>query len=52
MFSYLADYDAVSFYSFLETVIASNSPKDVRHGQQSQWLFLDAAERAISVSEL
>ncbi|CDH49119.1 mus38-like protein [Lichtheimia corymbifera JMRC:FSU:9682] len=50
LLSYLADYDAVSFYSFLETVIASNSPKDVRHGQQSQWLFLDAAERAISAA--
>jgi DNA excision repair protein ERCC-4 len=41
---YLLSYDAVSFHSYLETIIASNSTdKGTAKQNQSPWLFLDAA---------
>lgn len=49
LLNYLTQYDCVSFYSFIETIIASNTSKDGRQVRQSQWLFLDAADKAISV---
>jgi DNA excision repair protein ERCC-4 len=43
-FRYLLSYDAVSFHSYLETIIASNSTaKGTAKQNQSPWLFLDAA---------
>jgi len=44
MSRYLLSYDAVSFHSYLETIIASNSTdKGTAKQNQSPWLFLDAA---------
>ncbi|KAI8369465.1 uncharacterized protein BYT42DRAFT_584566 [Radiomyces spectabilis] len=52
LLSYLTSYDCVSFYSFLETVIASNASQDGKQVRQSQWLFLEAADTAITTARL
>ncbi len=42
--SYLLSYDSVTFNSYLETIIASNSTsKGSAKQNQSPWLYLDAA---------
>lgn len=48
-FRYLTTYDCVSFYSFIETVIAANTPQEGRVLRQSEWLYLEAGNRAIEV---
>lgn len=48
---YLTTYDCVSFYSFIETVIAANTPQEGRQMRQSQWLFLESGNRAIEVKK-
>jgi DNA excision repair protein ERCC-4 len=50
LLGYLTAYDCVTFYSFMETVIAANAPSDIRQTRQSQWLFTDAGNRAVAVS--
>lgn len=50
LLGYLTAYDCVTFYSFMETVIAANAPNDIRQTRQSQWLFTDAGNRAVAVS--
>lgn len=52
LLGYLTAYDCVTFYSFMETIIAANAPSDARQTRHSQWLFLDAGNRAVSVSLL
>ncbi|KAI8990055.1 hypothetical protein BDB01DRAFT_756085 [Pilobolus umbonatus] len=47
LLSCLTTYDCVSFYSFVETIIAANSPSGGKQTKQSQWLFLEAGNRAI-----
>lgn len=49
-YSYLTTYDCVSFYSFIETVIAANTAHDGKQIKQSQWLLHEAGNRAIAVS--
>ncbi|CEG82458.1 Putative Homoisocitrate dehydrogenase [Rhizopus microsporus] len=48
LLGYLTAYDCVTFYSFMETVIAANAPNDIRQTRQSQWLFTDAGNRAVA----
>ncbi|CAO3677620.1 unnamed protein product [Rhizopus microsporus] len=48
LLGYLTSYDCVTFYSFMETVIAANAPNDIRQTRQSQWLFTDAGNRAVA----
>ncbi|KAG1143281.1 hypothetical protein G6F37_006756 [Rhizopus arrhizus] len=48
LLGYLTAYDCVTFYSFMETIIAANAPSDARQTRHSQWLFLDAGNRAVS----
>lgn len=51
IYRYLTNYDCVTFNSFLEAIITSNSSSTtVKQTKQSQWLFLDAADRLIKVS--
>ncbi|KAI8092898.1 uncharacterized protein BX664DRAFT_261045 [Halteromyces radiatus] len=51
LLSYLTNYDCVSFNSFIETVITSNTPSpNTRYTRQSQWLFLDAADQLITAA--
>ncbi|KAI9492695.1 hypothetical protein BDB00DRAFT_826788 [Zychaea mexicana] len=52
LLSYLTAYDPVSFFYQLQVVITSNSAKDgaPTRQSQSQWLFLDAADKAISTA--
>ncbi|KAI8638095.1 hypothetical protein BD408DRAFT_485756 [Parasitella parasitica] len=47
LLGYLTTYDCVSFYSFLETIIAANSAQDGKQIKQSQWLLYEAGNRAI-----
>ncbi|KAI8987923.1 hypothetical protein BDF20DRAFT_832807 [Mycotypha africana] len=48
LLTYLTAYDCVSFYSFIETVLAANTPQqDGRQVIQSQWLLTDAGNRAV-----
>ncbi|KAI9256178.1 hypothetical protein BY458DRAFT_558426 [Sporodiniella umbellata] len=42
----ITTYDCVTFYSFLETIIAANKP-EARQTRVSQWLFLEAGNRAV-----
>jgi DNA excision repair protein ERCC-4 len=47
---YLAGYDCVTFYSFLQTIMASNTPSDGKLlSNQSPWLLMDAANTIFSV---
>lgn len=48
--SYLLEYDAVTFNSFLETILASNSTttSGAPRRNQSPWLFMDAANTIFS----
>lgn len=50
LLTYLTAYDCVSFYSFVETVIAANTSHDGKQVRQSQWLLTEAGNRAIEVS--
>ncbi|ORY94875.1 hypothetical protein BCR43DRAFT_442549 [Syncephalastrum racemosum] len=50
LLGYLTSYDCISFYSFLETVMATNTSRDGKQVRQSQWLFLDAADTAINTA--
>ncbi|KAI9243897.1 hypothetical protein BDA99DRAFT_448776 [Phascolomyces articulosus] len=52
LLSYLTTYDPVSFYYQLQVVIASNTSRDgvSTRQYQSQWLFLDAADKAITTA--
>ncbi|SAM07091.1 hypothetical protein [Absidia glauca] len=51
LLAYLTTYDCVSFNSFIETIITSNTPApNSLMKRQSQWLFLDAADRLITSS--
>ncbi|CEP16749.1 hypothetical protein [Parasitella parasitica] len=47
LLGYLTTYDCVSFYSFIETIIASNSAQDGKQIMQSQWLLHESGDRAI-----
>lgn len=49
LLEYLTTYDCVSFYSFIETIIAANSPQEGRQSQPSQWLLSDSGSNAINV---
>ncbi|RCH93915.1 hypothetical protein CU098_007957, partial [Rhizopus stolonifer] len=42
----LTAYDCVTFYSFLETIIAAHAP-GARQSRHSQWLFLEAGNQAV-----
>ncbi|KAI8332645.1 hypothetical protein BC941DRAFT_436197 [Chlamydoabsidia padenii] len=50
LLTYLTNYDCVSFNSFVETIITSNTPTPSARmlKRQSQWLFLDAADQLIT----
>ncbi|GAN08149.1 DNA repair endonuclease XPF [Mucor ambiguus] len=50
LLGYLATYDCVSFYSFIETVIAANTAHDGKQIKQSQWLLYEAGNRAITAA--
>ena len=52
LLSYLTTYDCVSFYSFIETIIAANTSIENKQVKQSQWLFLESGSKAIQVSLL
>lgn len=39
----LISYDTVSFYAYLEAIVASNGPSDNSHQRPSPWLMSDAA---------
>lgn len=39
----LISYDTVSFYAYLEAILASHGPSDESHQRPSQWLMSDAA---------
>lgn len=44
LLQYLLQYDAITYYEYLETIIASNAPKALGSKQnQSPWLLMDAA---------
>ncbi|PWZ00136.1 DNA repair protein [Testicularia cyperi] len=45
LLNYLLTYDAVTFHSYLETILASSSTTDKGNARQNQsaWLFMDAA---------
>ncbi|POG62828.1 hypothetical protein GLOIN_2v586291 [Rhizophagus irregularis DAOM 181602=DAOM 197198] len=48
--NYLVSYDCVSFNSFLETIITSQTPTSaLSQQQQSPWLSLDAGNTIFSV---
>lgn len=50
---YLAGYDCVTFYSFLQTIMASNTPVDGKLlTNQSPWLLMDAANTIFSVRQI
>ncbi|CAG8504551.1 10589_t:CDS:10 [Paraglomus brasilianum] len=49
LLSYLVTYDCVTFNSFLEMIIASNTPTSVMSQQQSPWLFTDSANAIFTV---
>ncbi|KAK9768075.1 DNA repair protein RAD16, variant 2 [Basidiobolus ranarum] len=53
LISYLANYDCVTFNSFLETFLASNSPPsgEGRGATQSPWLFTDAADTRFTTAK-
>lgn len=49
---YLLSYDAITFNSYLETIIASNSTtRGTAKQNQSPWLFLDAANVLFSTAK-
>ncbi|RCH96468.1 hypothetical protein CU098_009318, partial [Rhizopus stolonifer] len=50
LLGYLTTYDCVSFYSFIETIIAANTSVNGKQVKQSQWLFLEAGSKAISTA--
>ncbi|KAG0182633.1 hypothetical protein DFQ29_002965 [Apophysomyces sp. BC1021] len=50
LLEYLMNYDCVSFYSFIEAILASNTGMEGKQVRQSQWLFLSAADMAISTA--
>ncbi|CAO3621855.1 unnamed protein product [Cunninghamella blakesleeana] len=51
LLTYLTNYDCVTFYSFIEAIIASNTSSiNTKQMKQSQWLFLDAADRMIKAA--
>ncbi|KAL7330954.1 DNA repair protein RAD16, variant 2 [Mucor circinelloides] len=50
LLGYLTTYDCVSFYSFIETVIAANTAQDGKQIKQSQWLLYEAGNRAITTA--
>ncbi|KAH6575624.1 hypothetical protein BASA60_004927 [Batrachochytrium salamandrivorans] len=56
LLTYLASYDAVTFYSFLETIMAANAAATTsiyKHGAtESPWLLLDAAHTVFSADVL
>ncbi|CAG8438592.1 3356_t:CDS:10 [Funneliformis mosseae] len=51
LLGYLVGYDCVSFNSFLETIITSQTPTSaLSHQQQSPWLSLDAGNTIFSAA--
>ncbi|OBZ86984.1 DNA repair protein rad16 [Choanephora cucurbitarum] len=50
LLSYLTTYDCVSFYSFIETIIAANTSIENKQVKQSQWLFLESGSKAIQTA--
>ncbi|KAI8372162.1 hypothetical protein BD560DRAFT_369424 [Blakeslea trispora] len=50
LLGYLTTYDCVSFYSFIETIIAANTSYENKQVKQSQWLFLESGSKAISTA--
>ncbi|KAI8576312.1 hypothetical protein K450DRAFT_257648 [Umbelopsis ramanniana AG] len=52
LLTYLAGYDCITFYSFLQTIMASNTPSDGKLlTNQSPWLLMDAANVIFSLSK-
>ncbi|KAM3586780.1 DNA repair protein RAD16 [Umbelopsis sp. WA50703] len=52
LLTYLAGYDCVTFYSFLQTIMAANTPSDGKLlANQSPWLLMDAANIIFSLSK-
>ncbi|CAG8531507.1 8007_t:CDS:10 [Paraglomus occultum] len=51
LLSYLVTYDCVTFNSFLEMIIASNTPTSVMSQQQSPWLFTDSANAIFTLAK-
>ncbi|ORX60262.1 hypothetical protein DM01DRAFT_1332415 [Hesseltinella vesiculosa] len=50
LIAYLTDYDSITFNSFIETIIYTNSAPTGSKARQSQWLYLDAADRFITAA--
>lgn len=51
LMGYLSSYDCVTFFSFIETLIAAASPSTVfKSDPSSPWLLLDAAQVAIATA--
>lgn len=50
LLSYLVTYDCVTFNSFLETIMASNTKSGSSQQSQSPWLFMEAANTIFNVS--
>ncbi|KAI9208291.1 uncharacterized protein BJ171DRAFT_438598 [Polychytrium aggregatum] len=54
LLEYLTQYDCVTFYSFLDTILAANSAafsSIFRSDQASTWLFLEAADSLITLAK-
>ncbi|ORX93909.1 DNA repair endonuclease XPF [Basidiobolus meristosporus CBS 931.73] len=53
LISYLVNYDCVTFNSFLETILASNSPTANigKNITQSPWLFTDASDTLFTTAK-
>ncbi|CAG8572220.1 8330_t:CDS:2, partial [Racocetra persica] len=49
LLTYLVGYDCVTFHSFLETILASQTPSStLNQQQQSPWIFMDAGNTIFS----
>ncbi|KAF8247417.1 DNA repair protein [Wilcoxina mikolae CBS 423.85] len=53
MLNYLVSYDSVSFYQYLEGILATQSTNSGGQGRQNQspWLFLDAAQIIFNIAK-
>ncbi|CAG8836617.1 9767_t:CDS:2, partial [Cetraspora pellucida] len=52
LLTYLVSYDCVTFHSFLETILASQTPSStLNQEQQSPWIFMDSGNTIFSVAK-
>ncbi|CAG8468790.1 14528_t:CDS:10 [Cetraspora pellucida] len=52
LLTYLVSYDCVTFHSFLETILASQTPSStLTQEQQSPWIFMDSGNTIFSVAK-